>query len=125
MRREDTGEVVEMLRPQKRSTDRTGKQAGDGPMPQEADLSDNRADAPEETTESRRKPLNAQGGKEDRAPRAPRSRLLVGTALAVLGVGGLLGGAVAVGVKRTVSGLFMYFCHFLDGSVFRLETASL
>lgn len=97
MRREDTGEVVEMLRPQKRSTDRTGKQAGDGPMPQEAELSDNRADAPEETTAGRRKPLNAQDGKEDRAPRAPRSRLLVGTALAVLGVGGLLGGAVAVG----------------------------
>ncbi|QEH97887.1 hypothetical protein [Gluconobacter thailandicus] len=97
MRREDTGEVVEMLRPQKRSTDQTGKQAGDGPMPQEAELSDNRADAPEETTASRREPLNAQGGKEDRAPRAPRSRLLVGTALAVLGVGGLLGGAVAVG----------------------------
>ncbi|AAW59683.1 hypothetical protein [Gluconobacter oxydans] len=97
MRREDTGEVVEMLRPQKRSTDRTGKQTEDGQMPQEAELSGNRADAPEETTESRRKPLKAQNGTEDRATRTPRSRLLVGTALAVLGAGGLLGGAVAVG----------------------------
>lgn len=97
MRREDTGEVVEMLRPQKRSTDRPGKQTEDGQMPQEAELSGNRADAPEETTESRRKPLKSQNGTEDRAPRTPRSRLLVGTALAVLGAGGLLGGAVAVG----------------------------
>ncbi|WP_215767234.1 hypothetical protein [Gluconobacter cerinus] len=97
MRREDTGEVVEMLRPQKRSTDRPGKQTEDGQMPQEAELSGNRADAPEETTESRRKPLKSQNGTEDRATRTPRSRLLVGTALAVLGAGGLLGGAVAVG----------------------------
>ncbi|MBS0995429.1 hypothetical protein [Gluconobacter cerinus] len=97
MRREDTGEVVEMLRPQKRSTDRPGKQTEDGQMPQEADLSGNRADAPEETTASRRKPVNTQNGKEGRTLRAPRSRLLVGTALAVLGAGGLLGGAVAIG----------------------------
>ncbi|WP_249203173.1 hypothetical protein [Gluconobacter kondonii] len=97
MRREDTGGVVEILRPQKRSPDQPGTQAEDAPIPQETELPGTRAHAPEETTASRRKPLNAQGGKDDRAPRAPRSRLLVGTALAVLGVGGLLGGAVAVG----------------------------
>ncbi|MFT9221749.1 hypothetical protein [Gluconobacter oxydans] len=97
MRREDTGDVVEMLRPQKRSTDRHGNQAEDGRMPTEANLSDNRADAPEETTESRRQPLNAQNGNEAGATRAPKSRLLMGTALAVLGAGGLFGGAVAIG----------------------------
>lgn len=97
MRREDTGDVVEMLRPQKRSTGRHGKQAEDGRMPTEANLSGNRADAPEETAENGRKPLNAHNGNEAGATRAPRSRLLVGTALALLGTGGLLGGAVAVG----------------------------
>ena len=97
MRREDTGGVVEMLRPQKRSPDQPGTQAEDAPIPQEMELPGTRAHAPEAAAENGRKPRNAQSNEEHHVTRAPRTRLLVGTALALLGTGGLLGGAVAVG----------------------------
>lgn len=86
-----------MLRPQKRSPDQPGTQAEDAPIPQETELPGTRAHAPEAAAENGRKPRNAQSNEEHHVTRAPRTRLLVGTALALLGTGGLLSGAVAVG----------------------------